>query len=119
MCLFLAIYKCKKGVEIGLPISVLCHLAKSILSDLFPQGVSSLTVRAPQGTQDLEPPQGHGDGERGRAIAPSSVGSGMVVSPDARMASTLSQGKRLSRACGAALPAQSSACWVAIATQWR
>jgi uncharacterized protein (UPF0335 family) len=27
--LFSAIYECKKGVEIGLPICVLCHLAKS------------------------------------------------------------------------------------------
>ena len=27
--LFSAIYECKKGVEIGLPICVLCHLDKS------------------------------------------------------------------------------------------
>src|SRR5215468_175560 len=27
--LFLSTYECKKGVEIGLPICVLCHLAKS------------------------------------------------------------------------------------------
>jgi hypothetical protein len=27
--LFSDIYECKKGVEIGLPICVLCHLAKS------------------------------------------------------------------------------------------
>jgi len=26
---FSAVYECKKGVEIGLPICVLCHLAKS------------------------------------------------------------------------------------------
>jgi hypothetical protein len=45
--LFSVVYECKKGVEIGLPICVLCHLAKSSTSIALVLLVGFLALQEP------------------------------------------------------------------------